>query len=77
MSEKRFTGTVVWFSGKSGYGFISPDDGSKDIFTHFKHILMDGFKVLKQGQVVEYEIGSNEKGPIASNVKIIKDVEKE
>ncbi len=77
MESKRFTGTVVWFSARTGYGFISPDDGSKDIFTHFKHIQMDGFKVLKQGQVVEYEIGSNERGPMATNVKVIKDVVKE
>lgn len=74
MSEsEKFTGIVVWFSSKTGYGFIAPDHGGDDIFTHFKHLCMDGFKTLKQGQVVEYEISSNEKGPIATNVRVIKE----
>ena len=71
--SKRHTGKVIWFSSKTGFGFIAPDDGGKDIFTHFKHIQMEGFKTLRQGQIVEYEIGENDKGPIATNVKVIKD----
>jgi CspA family cold shock protein len=72
---KRYTGKVIWFSAKTGFGFIAPDDGSKDIFVYWKNIMMDNFKVLKPDQIVEYSIGSNDKGPQAVEVKIIKDVE--
>lgn len=75
MSEesKRCTGKVIWFSSKTGFGFIAPDDGSKDIFVYWKNLLMDGFKTLKPDQIVEYEIGTNDKGPQAINVKVIKE----
>jgi CspA family cold shock protein len=72
--EKRYTGKIIWFSAKTGFGFIAPDNGDKDLFVYWKNILMDGFKVLKPDQIVEYEIGANDKGPQAVNVKIIKDV---
>ena len=61
-------GKVKWFSGKKGYGFITPDGGGDDIFVHFSAVVMDGYKTLKEGQEVKYEIGSGEKGPIAQNV---------
>lgn len=71
---KRCTGKVIWFSGKTGIGFIAPDDGGKDLFVHFSNIQMEGFKTLKPEQIVEYEVGANNKGPQAVNVKVIRDV---
>jgi len=50
------TGTVKWFNDAKGYGFITPDDGSEDLFAHFSAIQMQGFKTLKEGQKVSFEI---------------------
>ena len=61
-------GTVKWFSDQKGYGFITPEDGSKDVFVHHSAIQGDGFKSLQEGQVVEFEVTSGPKGPQASNV---------
>ncbi len=61
-------GTVKWFSDQKGYGFVTPEDGSKDVFIHFSAITGDGFKSLKEGQLVEFEITQGPKGPQASNV---------
>lgn len=61
-------GKVKWFSSEKGYGFITPDDGSKDVFVHHSSIKMDGFKTLAEEQVVEFEVGQGQKGPQALNV---------
>lgn len=64
------TGTVKWFNESKGYGFIIPSDGSPDVFVHFSAIQGGGFKTLKEGQTVEFEIQNGEKGPQAANVVI-------
>ena len=63
------TGTVKWFNDAKGYGFITPDDGSEDLFAHFSAIQMDGFKTLTEGQEVEFEIRTGDKGLHAANVQ--------
>jgi CspA family cold shock protein len=64
-------GTVKWFNAEKGYGFITPEDGSKDLFVHFSGIVGDGYKSLNEGQKVEYEATQGQKGPQASNVRAI------
>ena len=62
------TGTVKWFNAGKGYGFISNDEGGEDVFVHFSALQMDGFKVLEEGDEVEFEVIDGEKGPQAANV---------
>jgi CspA family cold shock protein len=62
------TGTVKWFNDAKGYGFIAPEDGSKDVFVHFSNIAGDGFKSLAEGVKVEFEVREGAKGPEALNV---------
>jgi len=64
----RTTGTVKWFKDEKGFGFITRDDGEKDVFVHHSAIQMDGFKSLREGQKVEFEVVQGEKGPAAENV---------
>lgn len=64
------SGTVKWFSDQKGYGFIQPEDGSKDIFVHYSAIEGDGFRTLHEGQAVQFETGEGRKGPEARNVRI-------
>ena len=61
-------GTVKWFSEEKGYGFISPDEGSADIFVHYSAIDGDGFKVLDEGEKVSFEVTEGRKGLQAENV---------
>jgi CspA family cold shock protein len=63
------TGTVKWFNDAKGYGFITPDDGSEDLFAHFSAIQMGGFKTLKEGQKVSFEVTQGPKGKQASNIQ--------
>ena len=63
------TGTVKWFSDEKGYGFITPDDGSKDVFVHQTAILGEGFRTLSEGSKVTYETEDSDKGPKAANVQ--------
>lgn len=60
-------GTVKWFNAKKGYGFISDEQGN-EVFVHFSALNMDGFKELKDGEQVEFEVTDGEKGPQAANV---------
>ncbi|WP_418343620.1 cold shock domain-containing protein [Raoultella ornithinolytica] len=64
----RIKGLVKWFNDDKGFGFISPLDGSKDIFVHFSELKGDDFKTLFEGQKVEFAIHSGDKGPAAANV---------
>jgi CspA family cold shock protein len=61
-------GTVKWFNDSKGFGFITPDDGGKDVFVHHSAIQGSGFKTLAEGQKVSYELQQSPKGPSAANV---------
>jgi CspA family cold shock protein len=65
------TGTVKWFNDAKGYGFITPEDGSKDLFVHHTNIQAEGFKSLAEGAKVEFESRAGAKGPEATNVKAL------
>jgi CspA family cold shock protein len=65
------TGKVKWFNDAKGFGFITPDDGSKDLFAHHSSIQMSGFKSLKENQQVQFDVVNGPKGPAAANIKPI------
>ena len=64
-------GIVKWFNDDKGYGFITPDEGSKDLFVHHSNITGDGFKSLPEGARVQFEAREGEKGPEATNVAVV------
>jgi CspA family cold shock protein len=66
------TGTVKWFNESKGYGFITPSDGSPDVFVHYSAIQGSGFKTLTEGQAVQFDIQNGAKGPQAANVTAAK-----
>ncbi|MDR1661476.1 MAG: cold-shock protein [Azoarcus sp.] len=63
------TGTVKWFNDSKGFGFITPDDGSEDLFAHFSAINMNGFKTLKEGEKVSFDVTQGPKGKQAANIQ--------
>ena len=65
------TGTVKWFNDAKGFGFISPDDGGEDLFAHFSAINSSGFKSLKEGQKISFEVTQGQKGKQAANIQVI------
>lgn len=69
--DERISGTVKWFKGDLGYGFIAPDNGGKDCFVHHTAIQMDGYKTLREGQRVMFAIVRGTKGPQADEVTVI------
>lgn len=64
----RTTGTVKWFNDSKGYGFLTRDDGEKDVFCHHSAIQGEGFKTLVEGALVEFDVRQSDKGPAAENV---------
>ncbi|HEU0055124.1 MAG TPA: cold-shock protein [Longimicrobium sp.] len=68
----RTTGTVKWFNDTKGFGFITPEDGSKDCFVHHSAIQMQGFKSLAEGARVEFDVVQGQKGPAAENVTVVR-----
>ncbi len=64
------TGIVKWFNDSKGYGFITPDNGGEDLFAHFSAISMSGFKTLKEGQRVSFEVAEGPKGKQAANIQL-------
>jgi cold shock protein len=67
--KRMSTGTVKWFNDSKGFGFITPDDGSKDLFVHFSAIQASGFKTLKENDKVQYDVEQSPKGPRATNIR--------
>jgi cold shock CspA family protein len=65
------TGTVKWFNDAKGFGFITPDDGGKDLFAHHSSIQMDGYKSLQEAQKVSFDVVAGQKGPAAANIKAL------
>jgi len=70
MSE-RVKGTVKWFNDQKGFGFITPESGTKDVFVHHSAIMSEGFRSLAEGDRVEFSVEQGQKGPAAANVQKI------
>jgi CspA family cold shock protein len=68
-NQDMATGTVKWFNDSKGFGFITPEDGGKDLFAHFSAIQEQGFKTLKEGQRVNFDVASGPKGLQAANIR--------
>ncbi len=68
---ERETGTVKWFNGGKGFGFITPDSGGDDLFVHFSEISGEGFKTLNENDRVEFTVGEGKKGPQAQQVTVV------
>ncbi|MBW0102304.1 cold-shock protein [Pseudonocardia sp. KRD291] len=64
-------GTVKWFNGEKGFGFIAPEGGGADVFVHYSEIDGSGFRSLDEGQHVEFEVGQGQKGPQATGVRAL------
>ncbi|MFS1703072.1 cold-shock protein [Aestuariibacter sp. GS-14] len=67
----KVTGTVKWFNAEKGYGFLTQDDGGKDVFVHFRAIVSEGYKTLAEGQKVQFEVEQGQKGLQAANVSAL------
>ncbi len=65
------TGTVKWFNDAKGFGFIEPEGGGADVFAHFSAVQMEGFRTLKQGSMVSYELVQGPKGDLAQNIRAV------
>lgn len=68
----KYTGNVRWFNNAKGFGFVGREDGGADVFTHYSAIQSEGFKTLKEGQAVTFDIIQGEKGPQADQVQVVK-----
>ncbi|HEX7072141.1 MAG TPA: cold-shock protein [Rhodothermales bacterium] len=68
----RQSGIVKWFNDGKGYGFIAPESGGKDLFVHYSEINGDGFRSLREGDRVEYTVGTGDKGPSAKDVIVLR-----
>jgi CspA family cold shock protein len=64
-------GTVKWFNDAKGFGFIEPDGGGADVFAHFSSVQMDGFRTLKQGSQVTFDLVAGPKGSLAQNIRTV------
>lgn len=67
----KVTGTVKWFNADKGYGFLTQDNGGKDVFVHFRAIASEGYRTLNEGQRVEFEVEEGQKGLQAANVQAV------
>lgn len=70
-TENMTQGTVKWFNGEKGFGFIAPDDGSADVFVHYSEIQGGGYRSLEENQRVQFEVGQGAKGPQATGVTAV------